>query len=289
MKKKIQIKKIIFIKLLLVFGSIITYAQKNNIYEIKLSAFKTKEATLLRWAIVNPEHWRKAYQLGFTIERAEIGTNNYIKLNKVPIKAPKKETINKLDTNSVFFKTAVFTSIEPDYSTAKGRRTDSIVGMMYLLQSAKNFDAACFSGAGFKDTSAIVGKKYYYKISVASLAPNQQNSNLVEVSKVDTISPPVQLRTTFKDGEVLLSWDNATALANKFNFFIIERAEDGDVFKPIDIPFLKNISKGDKMVYTDQVENEIHYNYRIKFMNLFGMVTAPSNIASGVAHAMKKN
>ena len=267
MKEEQKYKGIYILVILIILSLTHGIAQTNEKINVKLTAFRTERSTLIRWVILNPQHWRKANTLGYDIERAEEGSENFVKLNKKPIKPAAIEELYTLDTASFAFKALAYTTIKPDYTTAKGKFEDTVISMMYILTTSVDFSAAKIAGSGYEDTTVVNGKKYRYKVTLANASKAIQENEMVEVSERNELIKPENLSATFNNGQVALTWDNDKAIQNKFKLFIIERAEDGNTFKPIEVPLLKKLLRGNKMTYIDKVENDIHYNYRYKLIN----------------------
>lgn len=277
--------------LLCCFGISHIHAQTALNFETKPAAFRAGNKVFLRWSVGSAAQWRQANNLGYNVERAENGSTNFQLLNKTPLKPITLVAAQKYGSKSAVYIVTAMIQQKPDLKDKNGPDDKELYGY-YLLMSSYNADAALLSASAYTDSTTIPGKKYTYRITVATIAQEKQKASPVTVQDDNTLPalPPVAAK--FREKSVNLEW-NIKPVMNDYLAVLVERSTDSIHFSAItNPPLLSNLRNGNEkekdttkkmMLYSDaKVIQHTKYYYRIKGINVFGINSDPGTIISGI-------
>ncbi|WP_271782726.1 hypothetical protein [Aquimarina algiphila] len=280
--------------------------------EVKVIGTVTKNAIKLRWAVNTPLAWKYAIQYGYRIERKTIAIGEEIlktpiikKLTVTPIlpkPLPEWENFVDQSNHAAIAAQAMYGEDFNIEFEEGGNGFLNIVNQAKVLEQRfsfalfaadQDYKVAQFSGLAFVDNDIKPNEKYLYQVYSAIPKERMQvKSGGVYLGLVDykPLPKPLEFIGVFKDKSVLLSW-NYKLLKREYNSYVIERADDGNNFKPLnDIPLVnfneKEKGSSDRMFFMDSLlQNNKVYQYRIKGISPFGEIGPPSKIISGQGKA----
>lgn len=288
---------------------------------IKVIASVQKEAILLRWAPTTAFLWSESNKYGYTVERYTVSRvgklldraeKKVISSNMRPKPLAEWEALVKREKIAGVAAQAIYGA----KFKVDAKNNSDLVSIINQIEERENRfsfalfaadmskEVADYSGIYLEDKNIQKTEQYFYKIYPnkpnTPAKPNQRRiypDNMVidtglvfvDPSLVEFIPPIKELSGDFKDKTATLSWDYG--LYEKiFSAYWIERAEDKKTFVRLNnTPFvsLTPIIAGPKSVvkiayYTDSLkQNGKPYQYRIRGITPFGMVSAPSDTVSG--------
>tara|TARA_R110002051_G_scaffold320294_1_gene405484 strand:- start:1024 stop:3135 length:2112 start_codon:yes stop_codon:yes gene_type:complete len=275
---------------------------------VQVIARSLPEKVLLRWAVDEPNAWKKANEYGFLIERNTISRNGQavIPIEKVllvsdPLKpAPLQawEALATQEQNAAILAQALYgDSFE---TSVPGSAMGSIYAVndeleqrftFALLAAEQNFEAAKLAGWAFEDATVRPGERYLYSIAVA--VPNEMTLTIEDGSVYagadlyEELPKPIGLTPSFGDGYVTLDW-NFDLLKGIYTSYVVERSIDAASFEQLNgVPIFSaqesSNTKEISLAYTDSIPNNTPYYYRIKGKNAFGETGPNSEMVSGKA------
>lgn len=277
--------------LLCCFGISHIHAQTALNFETKPAAFRKGNKVFLRWSVGTAAQWRKANSLGYNVERAENGSTNFQLLNKTPLKPITLAAAQKYGSKSPVYIVTALLQQKPDPKDKNGPDDRELYGY-YLLMSSYNADAAVLSASAYTDSTTVPGKKYTYRITVATIALENQRASTVTVQDDNTLPTLPLVAAKFREKSVNLEW-NIKPVMNDYLAVLVERSTDSINFIAITNPpllsSLKNANEKEKdttkkmMVFNDtKVTQRTKYFYRIRGINVFGINSDPGTVISGI-------
>ncbi len=285
------------------------WAQKSTVKsEIKVISRVQKERILLRWAPDKPAAWKLLNTYGYTVSRTTISRDGKTLidgetkiLNQLPLHPGKKEdweAMAKANDNAAIVAQAIFgdtfmvsQDIKTSYPFESVLKKTQELRQRYsfsLLVVDQDFEVAQKAGLGYVDTDVKANEKYLYHVK--SNIPKDifnvvHGGVFTGLSEYEPLPKPIDFTSTFKDQQVILSW-NSSILKDYYNKYIIEKSKDGTNFHSIfEQPFTVNKKKTNngRTQLTDSVSNLTTFYYRIKGISSFGEVGPPSKIEKGQA------
>ncbi len=265
------------------------HAQTTSIVETKPTAFRAGNKVFLRWSTGNAAQWRQANNLGYNVERAEEGSTNFQLLNSTPLKPITLVAAQRYGRESAVYIATTLLQQKPD---PKSGSDDNEIYGYYLLMSSYNTNAALLSASAYIDSSTIPGKKYTYRITVATLAPEKQRASSVTIQDDNKLPALPTVAAKFLEKSVNLEWDIKPVI-NDYLAIVVERSTDSINFISLtDPPLLSNLQNANEaakdttikmMIFNDgNVTQNTKYYYRIKGINVFGINSDPGEVISGV-------
>ncbi len=266
-----------------------------------------EDKVMLRWAVDEPNAWKKANQYGFLVERITISRNGEAVLPKEsqmltatalkPKPLMEWETLAKKDQNAAViaqslygesFKVDAMNTMESVVAINKELEQRFTFGLVAAEQS---YEAALFAGWGLVDTEAKKGEKYLYKVSVA--IPQEETIKINEGSAFTSLDlyeelpKPIGLVGDFGDSNVVLSW-NFDLLQSIYTNYIVERSEDKIKYTQLNgSPVFNAQQPKDEgsysLFYNDSIPNDKTFYYRVKGKTTFGELGPSSDILEGKA------
>jgi len=285
--------KIVNLGILLLFCLAISdiHAQTAMNFETKPVAYRAGHKVFLRWTLGNAAQWRKANSLGYNVERLENGSTNFQLLNKTPLKPITLIAAQKYGTKSAVYTVTALLQQKPDPKDKNVPDDKELYGY-YLLMSSYNAEAAVLSASAFTDSTTIPGKKYTYRITVATIAQEKQTASVVIVQDDNKLPILPTVEAEFKEKSVNLEW-NIKPVMDDYIGVLVERSTDSINFSTLTNPplltSLKNVNEIEidttkkMMLYQDTnvLQNKKYY-YRIKAVNVFGITSNPGAVVSGI-------
>jgi hypothetical protein len=255
----------------------------------------------LRWAPVNPANWQLGNKYGYQLERftlrtdGEMEPNSQVTLRSNPLKpmteAEFKQMATPSDEVTILRELLYGTSYQPALSgqdissvLSKNKEMENRFGMA-LLMSDISREAATVGGLFWKDASAEKGKRYIYRIRIATTTvPLEPGVIMVSVTDPKPLTEVKDLRAQFGDRKVTLSWPT---LLHKgiYSAYYVERSTDGKNFTKLsNLPYVHMSEKPETETayYVDSLtSNQATYYYRIQGISPFAEQGPYSNVVSG--------
>jgi uncharacterized protein len=309
-------KKLNLILLISLFTvSLFSQNQKSNDSlnaHVRLKSRYQKGHVLLRWAVDEPVEWQRANKIGFMVERSEYYTNKEGKkaikskiLTKIPIKTAalnEWRDIAQQNDNAAIIAQAIYgetfsidapsspNQSKNDFNTLMRKTEDLRMRHGFSLLSADmSFEAACLAGWGFVDSTAEMGKEYFYLVYLA----NDRISKKVEmgVTSLKTnetgILAPLFFKSNFKQTLGTFTWDNEIR-SNEYTAYWLERSDDNINFKATTQKPIINIVNPEvpskEFSYKDTLPGmDKTYYYRLRGITCFGELSEPTEVIKGLA------
>lgn len=260
----------------------------------------------LRWAPDAPGGWLNANQLGYVVERADLGAvkdtsareaNAFVSVTPSRLTPLGQQGWKDLHTrmpDDLYVMVAgemIHTALLPanmgfgkDIQAASARLKERYG--FALLAADLSWPAAQGSGLAYTDENVVPGHQYIYRVRVATTNasyPIGDGAVAVSTEKAEAIKQPIITRVNEQDSLMMVSWPRAAHEAH-FTAYDVERSADGGgswkkvnpqpfvSFTNPDLP-----STQDAIVYTDTVDaTKRGYSYRIIGLTAFGTRSAPS-------------
>lgn len=275
---------------------------------IQVVARPLQDKVLLRWAVDEPNAWKKANKYGFLVERITISRNGEAVLPKetqslTPFALKPKplmewETLAKKDQNAAVVAQALYGD---SFKIDAINTMESVTAInaeleqrftFALVAAEQSYEAALMAGWGLVDAEAKKGEKYLYRITIAK--PDIQEHNITIQEGTVFSSPdlyqelpkPIGLAADFGDKSAVLSW-NFDLLQNVYTNYMVEKSEDNVVFSPLNGSPIFNVQQPKNetsvsLFYNDSIPNDTTIYYRIKGKTTFGEVGPPSEVIKGM-------
>lgn len=284
-----------------IFISSVLCAQQEK--SIAILSRSKADGVWLRWAPTNVVNWQLGNKYGYTIERftlkadGELEANSQLNLTPTPIKPftpaeflPFSERSDEVATleELLYGESSVASGGANDLPAimAKNNALQNNYGIAMLMCDL-SIDAAAAGGLFFRDSKAVMGQRYIYRISL-----NYKSSSVSIEPSVIIVShteekPLLQindLAAEFGNKTVTLKW---RTLLHKgiYTAYFIERSSDGKTYSKVtDLPYVHMSEKleSEEAVYVDSLEaNQKKYFYRIQGISPFSEIGAYSNIVTG--------
>ncbi|GAA4278345.1 fibronectin type III domain-containing protein [Aquimarina mytili] len=280
----------------------------DEIPEVKVIGTVTKDAIMLRWAVNTPLAWKYVNQYGYTLERKTIAIGQEIlkdpivkNITPIPI-LPKPmmewESFVEGNENAAIAAQAIYGE---DFEVELEEGGNGILNIINLAEALEqrfsfalfaadqDYEVAKYSGLAFVDIDVKPNERYLYTVSTA-IPKEKLNVKFggvyLGLSDYQPLPEPQDFVGVFNDKNVMLSW-NFTLLKKQYNNYIIERSDDGNIYKALsDIPIVnlneRKKNPSDRMFYIDSLpQNNKEYHYRLKGISPFGEIGPPSKVISG--------
>jgi uncharacterized protein len=289
------------LSIVLVWTTMCVHAQSDSLY-IGLIAKPKKDGVWLRWAPANPIVWRLGNQHGYTVERFTLRPDGEIDnplgepLTSAPLKHFSEQELAKLSETTpevsviqeVLYgedaRTPVPTA-DPRSVLARNREMENSFGMALLMCDQSTIVAQA-AGLFLIDKSAVKGKRYIYRVSIAekTSATVQPGITILPVTEEKPLMQITDLKVTFANRAATLSWPTLLH-RGIYSSYYIEKSLDGKTFKRLsNLPFvyMSEQLNADKASLVDSLENNTQkYYYRIMGISPFAEVGQPSNVVGG--------
>lgn len=255
----------------------------------------------LRWAPVEPTAWQLGNKYGYTIERFTLLPNgdmvpgSQVSLTTSPLKPATEAEFDKLsetcDEAAVLQELLYGKDFNSNFSAndlgailSKKNELENRFGIA-LLMCDLSLEAAKAGALFFKDVTAEKGRRYIYRIKIATETVALQPGVIVINTMDQKVMPALKdLKAQFGNKKVTLSW---STLMHKgvYSAYYIERSTDGKNFKKLtDLPYVHMSEKieTETAFYVDSLDvNQKTFYYRINGISPFAEKGPYSNIVSG--------
>lgn len=265
--------------------------EKSRI-SIKTYSLKKDNKVYLRWFLGDAQQWRIGNQKGYIIERAELGTNDFKRLNNVPIKPLTEKVALEYGKKSDVYALYSILNKKPDISKSKDLEADEQVYPLFIFLTIYNPIHPVLTASGYVDSTIRADKAYTYRVTIADLPIQNQTFSPTSVP-IENSSQPLlpDIQANFGDKMVQLSW-NIKPVMDAYLAIVLERSTDSILYSPISkTPLISSLVNSEEVVidsskkimsYKDEeLQNRIKYYYRIKGINIFGLYSEPGNVVSG--------
>ena len=260
----------------------------------------------LRWAPDAPGGWLNTNQLGYTLERLDLGAIGDTTVHEsaafsalttqklMPLGHQGWKDLHTQQPDDIYIMVAgemIHTALLPKNMgfSADIQAASNVLKERFgfaLLSADLSWPAAEGSALGYVDKTVVPGHQYMYRVSVAAAStayPIESGVALARTDKAEVIKRPVITRINEQDSLILITWPRAPH-EEVFTAYDVERSEDGgNSWRKINgHPFVSFTnpelpSTEDVIVYTDTVQaTKKQYAYRIIGLTAFGMRSAPS-------------
>ncbi|MBK9146423.1 MAG: hypothetical protein IPM12_01235 [Flavobacteriales bacterium] len=282
-------------------------AERGKLYaHIVVKAHYDGRVVRLRWAPDAPGGWLNANQLGYLVERADLGSvsdtsareaNAFVNLTPTklaPLGQQGWKDLHARLPDDLYVMVAgemIHTALLPanmgfdkNIKEASDRLKERFG--FALLAADLSWPAAQASGLAYTDENVVPGHQYLYRVKVATenaSYPIGDGAVAVNTEKADVIKLPIITRVNEQDSLMMINWPRAAHEAH-FTAYDVERSADGGgswkkinpqpfvSFTNPDLPGTKDV-----IVYTDTVDaTKRAYSYRIIGLTAFGTRSAPS-------------
>lgn len=255
----------------------------------------------LRWATDSPEAWYFTNRKGVTIERYTLVRDGKVLdtpekkvLTPVPLKPPALNVWQRIALEDSYAAIIAQALYGKEFEISGGRKG---VGEMIALSQEQeqryamalyaadlSFPAALFAGWGYEDLTALKGERYLYRIIPVGDKTKKHLETASAYLSLDDYEPlpqPLELDALFGNASVLLTW-NYQLLLSHYNTYYVERSDDGKRFVRLNDTPLLNITESDRIFYTDSIQNNKTYYYRVIGLTPFGEEGPASDTISGM-------
>jgi uncharacterized protein len=281
-------------------------AVKGKVY----AAFSaTKKEILLRWAPSDVLLWGECNKYGYAFEKYTIVKDGKVLskfiANGKQVFKPKplndwQQIVDSNDYAAVMAQALYGDDFDVEMSANNTGAAASIINQteqkkqrfsMALYAADLSFDAAQMAGLAYRDTKAVSGEKYFYRIypliPPGSLVKADTAMLYAGLDDYKPLPKPSDIIAEFHDKNALLQWDFAK-YKESYTSYIVERSADGGkTFAPVSdkpVTTLVNSKEGDdqSMYFIDSlISNDTVYAYRIAGLSLFGEKGPYSKPVSG--------
>jgi hypothetical protein len=255
----------------------------------------------LRWAPVDPTVWRLGNTHGYVVERFTLLGNGELenplgeRLSPVPLRpytlaalGELSKTIKEADVlGELIYDEDLKKPVkanDPYSLLARNQDLENKYGVALLVCDLST-EVAKAAALFLVDHKAVKGKRYIYRVSVASSSVHTEPGVVViDMTDEKPLIALKDLKADFRDKTVSLSW--ATLLhTGTYSSYYIEKSEDGKIFKRLsDLPYvhMSNQQESETAFFVDSLDtNNKMYYYRIAGISPFGETGPPSNVVSG--------
>jgi uncharacterized protein len=176
---------------------------------------------------------------------------------------------------------------DPKIGQTQGIKQEKMIYDLLLLSADLDAQISKACGLFFADSSVNKDHKYLYKIAVRDAKGGNKDLLQIKIdpTQVDQEVVPEKLNVKGRNNIATLSW-RASELRGVFSGYVLERSEDTLNFKRINstpvILMASQFEKNkDQIHYNDTMpRSKKKYHYRIRGINYFGELSAPSAIVS---------
>lgn len=286
----------------IIYSLFLSHAFAQEKAEVAVLAKSKSDGVWLRWAPTSASSWQLGNKYGYTIERFALKPNgdmeegSKLMLTTAPLKPLTSVEFDKITSSSD--EAAVLQELlySKDYQTkvsandlssvwSRNNEIENRFGIA-LLMCDLSLEAAKAGALFYNDAAIEKGKRYVYRIQIASPAQVGKASGVLMVNTAD-IKPLMEikdLKVDFGNKKATLSW---STLFHKsiYSAYYIERSSDGKNFTKLsDLPYVHMSEKleTETAFYVDSlVNNQTNYYYRINGVSPFAEKGSYSNVVNG--------
>jgi uncharacterized protein len=288
------------ILLLLLVSNVIEAQNKNA---ITVLAKSKRQGVWLRWAPANPVVWQLGNKQGYLVERftilpdGNLENNAGEKLTTVPLKPYPLTELDRL--SSTVKEAGALSELIYETPNKKPVKTANLYSALAKKEELENkysvalllcdlsMETAKAAGLFLADTTAIKGKRYIYRISLA-VKPVGINVEpgviVIDATDEQPLMVFSDLKAEFRNKTVSLSWSTRLH-EGLYSSYHIEKSTDGKTFKRLsELPYVHMTEEreNETAFYIDSLDvNNQTYYYRIAGLSPFGEIGPPSNVVSG--------
>ena len=298
-------KRNIIVLLIFVFSTLVAFSQVKEVNKNAIKVLARPHSShkiMLRWGATTPMSFRKLAKYGYRLKRYTISISGQTLSKPIekdlgifkPAEPQKWISIIEKNNNAAIMAQSLFGE---SFDVEGVGSLQGIINMSQeqeqrftwaLYVADQDFEVAKLAGLGFEDLKVKSTEKYVYK--VFPLVPKEEmkikdGGVFVGLQDYQDLPKPLDLAAIFDDQKVMLNWNYAIH-KNEFNSYFIERSEDGVNFNQLNkLPYTTLNSGGrvdtKRIYYTDSIQNNKTYYYRVKGRTPFGELSPPSEIISG--------
>ncbi|MBK6264067.1 hypothetical protein JKA74_03380 [Marivirga sp. S37H4] len=292
-----MIHRLIFILLLSISFSL--NAQDEDAF-VAVTASVEGNDVLLRWAPSTPILWYYSNIYGYTLERYTYKRGGEIleKAEKITLGTDLKPSeldeweylANRDDFAAVAAQCIYGESLEvTDGATDvfsivnKSKEMDSRFSFA-LVAADQNVEVAKLSGLYFRDENVKEDEYYLYKV-YANVPDKIERADTAilyyGLAEFKGLPKPQLLDVLVQDEQVLVAW-NTVAFDHIYNYYQIERSEDGENYKILNGLPVVNVESGPRKnkttgMYVDTTAHVGKHYYRVVARNAFGQTSPASD------------
>jgi len=276
-------------------------AQNVPVNQIHVLAKSKRTGVWLRWAPANHTAWHLGNKYGYTIERFVVKPDGDLEnktpesLTPVPLKPLSDSDMGKLAervgevsvVRELIYGEDAQKGFDPDNLGSvmkRNRELENSYGMALLICDVSR-ETAQAAALFFEDNTAVLGKRYIYRISLAQPQNPVKPAVVVADHTVERPLPVIKdVKAVFGDHKATLSWPTVFH-KGIYSAYYIEKSENGKEFqRTSDLPYVNMSEKKESGMayYLDslRVNNKAFY-YRVIGISPFAELSPPSVIVSG--------
>lgn len=263
----------------------------------------TGQSVILRWAPDRAGGWHVGNQIGYFIERTEIGADSiynprdFKMMVEIPIKPWPLDDWEKIAGEGK----SKYAAIAAQSLYGEGYRADGLLDNADEFQNRYSFAllAADFSpetaealGLRWEDKSVDKNKTYIYRIFLSKPYANYTVDTayqVVHTSEIEELPAVSPFDVVENELQITFYWDR-TLYEQYYSAYYIERSADGKKYERLtQEPYVNALSSDftgnkDLIIYTDSVpQNYKPYYYRFIGLNPFGELSAPAKPVKAMA------
>ncbi len=298
--KVMKLSKVLFLIFLWTFMGIGNNAYSQDTIQVSVRANVQKDKIQLRWIADNSLSWSFTNENGIQIERYTIMKDGVLldkpiklTLNTNPIKPPpldEWENIAQEDGYAAIIAQALYgESFEISGGTpgiaeiiATSQEREQRYSMSGLA-AEMSYKAALFAGWGYEDSDVRKGESYLYRIipvDPSNLQVIELGSAYACIDDYQELPRPIEFNAFWGDGNVLVSW-NSKLLETFYSSYRLEYSRDGVSFQSVSDRPLTNITGHEQMFFSDSIDNDEIYYYRLAGITPFNEVGQYSDTIQG--------
>lgn len=267
---------------------------------IAVSARPSDDSITLRWAPVDFNVWKVGNERGYRVERYVVSRNGI--LLTAPEKAILHHRLRPMEESQWMtlvqenkYAAIAAQAFFGDRFEVDLRQSDAFTIVNKVRENEQRFAFALFSadmspaiakasGLWLTDNRVKKGEKYLYRI-ILNARDSLRGSVFIGPDDPYELPKPLNLQADFKDKFVSLKWDKGETMY--YTAYILERSEDGKVFKSISnsplITVAPTATADTRYEYAldSLADLTTTYHYRVRGITPFGEVGPPSNLVRG--------
>jgi uncharacterized protein len=267
---------------------------------IAISARPWPDSINLRWAPLDFKIWKVANSVGYRVERFTVSRNGL--LLPAPQKLVVGEALRPLPESGWIelvkgnkYAAIAAQALFGERFEVDLRQSDVFTIVNKVRENEQRFSFALFSadmappvarasGLWLTDKNIKKGERYLYRI-ILNTADSVRGSMFVGPDDPYALSKPANLHADFKDKFVSLKWDKTEA--TQYTAYVLERSEDGKIFKRISesplVTVAPTATSDTRYEYAIDSLADLTtiYHYRVCGLSPFGEIGPPSEVVSG--------
>ena len=273
----------------------------SGVFQAGILAKAYEDSIVIRLVSSSSEIYEEVLSNGYILERVEYDIKSLDKIGE-------REILNSGDTikmgnliDKASLKNSEYASLGEelkDHLFSKSNLTEDDLQAEVMRQQmlaltcnvlpCRDVTIGKYLGLRFADTEVKKGSFYYYTVRLNNPSTGQEEILAVSIVNDYEPLPQPQLSSIEAGNEVLTVRWNSELLSKDYFIYDIERArEDGPFVKLNETPILPMADDrlGSVLAfYTDSVQNDVIYRYRLVGLSYFGESSPPSAPLEGMAY-----